>query len=159
MSEEQNNDSITLADIRDQVKSMRKEIDSIRKAQLRKTLLSGLVLPLIVALVAFVVLYQVQIKPDRIKSQAEFQFTHFVNNINRVDDKIEELEQEGKPVAKEKEDLGKVKEYSESFNTYYNAGKFADALRTIQEADEVGRGYFPDKWTRYPYPTGEVGVT
>lgn len=159
MSEKQNDDSITLADIQNQVKSMRGEIESIRKARLRKTLLSGLLLPLIVSLAAFAVMYQVQIKPDRIKSQSEFQFTHFVNNINRVDDKIEELKQEGKPVATEKEDLGKVKEYSESFNTYYNAGKFADALRTIQEGDEVGRDYFPDEWTRYPYPTGEVGVT
>jgi len=157
MSEKKNNDIITLTDIQNQVKIMREEVDSIRKARLKQALLSGLLLPFIVCLASLVGTYEINIKPDRIKSQTEFQFINYVNNINRVQDRIEELKEKGEPTYTESQKLDEVKEYSESFNDYYDNGKFTDALNEMQDADKDGREKFPDDWTKYPYLSEEGG--
>lgn len=117
--------------------------------------------PLIAALIAvllgFCLAYEFDIKPARLQSQAQFEAANFINNINRIKDYVEELEEDDQPVAEETRKLDEIEGHLSIFDTYYGDRQFEKALNEIDKGDKLGRKYFEDLWTRYPQPS--EGVT
>ena len=106
--------------------------------------------PLLVALIAFAVAYGVHLRPMMLKGQVEFQMTNLINNIERVQEHLDELESQDKPVADERVKLDQIKEHKKDADTEYDKGEFKDALGDIDEGDDLGREHFSDLWIRYP---------